>query len=338
MLSDTKRRKEYDEARALFGAGGRPVPATPGPAAPPGGRRRTFDLGDLFGGQTGAGGRRRRARRPARRAVRRHAHRAAATAGRAAGADVETEVTLSFDEAVDGVTVPLRMTSERPCPTCRGTGRQGRAPRRASARPARAPARPAATRAASPSPSRAATAAAAGWSSTTRARPARAAAGPRAPARSRCASRPASRTASGSGSRARARPGERGGPAGDLYVVVHVDAAPGVRPQGRQPDPHRAGHLRRGGARRRGQGADPRRDAGHAEDPGRAPPNGRTFRVRGKGVARKDGTRATCSSPSRSPCRSKLDARGAQGASRSSATRPRARTRAPACSQRAKAT
>ena len=53
MLSDAERRKEYDEARALFGAGGRRFRA-PGGA---GGRAAaTFDLGDLFGGGAPAAG------------------------------------------------------------------------------------------------------------------------------------------------------------------------------------------------------------------------------------------------------------------------------------------
>ena len=38
------------------------------------------------------------------------------------GADVETETTLSFSEALKGTTVGLRLTGEGPCPTCHGTG------------------------------------------------------------------------------------------------------------------------------------------------------------------------------------------------------------------------
>ena len=48
--------------------------------------------------------------------------------GRAAprrGADVESEVTLDFDDAIDGATVALRMASEQACPTCHGTGGKG---------------------------------------------------------------------------------------------------------------------------------------------------------------------------------------------------------------------
>ena len=83
------------------------------------------------------------------------------------GADVESEVTLSFTDAVDGATVPLRMSSERALP---GVPGHRRPQRRAAARPAppaRAPGRPAAaTPAASRSPSPAATAGARASSST----------------------------------------------------------------------------------------------------------------------------------------------------------------------------
>src|SRR5436190_20044022 len=47
VLSDDSKRKEYDEARSLFGAGG----FRPGGQQGPGGF--TFDLGDLFGGESG---------------------------------------------------------------------------------------------------------------------------------------------------------------------------------------------------------------------------------------------------------------------------------------------
>lgn len=114
VLSDESKRREYDEARNLFGAGGfRPSGA---PGGQPGGF--TFDLGDLFGqqGQQGAGGLgdvfgglfgggRRSAGRGPRR-----------------GADVEAAVTLSFGDAVRGVTVPLRLATPGACETCHGSG------------------------------------------------------------------------------------------------------------------------------------------------------------------------------------------------------------------------
>jgi molecular chaperone DnaJ len=132
VLSDTKRRGEYDEARRLFGGGGRPG-GFPGGFPGGGGGGQPFDLGDLFGGATGAGAGTRaggggglgdllgglfggagggggaRAR-------------SQAASGPARGQDVETEATLSFDEAVLGVTVPLRMQSPGSCPTCAGSG------------------------------------------------------------------------------------------------------------------------------------------------------------------------------------------------------------------------
>ena len=122
VLSDEKRRKEYDEARSLFGGGFR-VPT----GNRPGGGGFNFDLGDLFGNTGDAaggglgdlfgtvfnrGGRTTAQNRPRR------------------GADVETETTLSFSDAIDGTTVGLRLTGEGPCPTCHGTGaKAGTVPR-----------------------------------------------------------------------------------------------------------------------------------------------------------------------------------------------------------------
>jgi len=105
VLSDIARRKEYDEARSLFGSGGRRMPG----AGEPGGTQ--FDFGDLFGNIFSGGG----------------------TRGRSAprrGADLETEVTLAFTEAVVGVTVPLRLAAPGPCTHCGGSGsRPGTQPR-----------------------------------------------------------------------------------------------------------------------------------------------------------------------------------------------------------------
>src|SRR5215469_2317622 len=115
VLSDEKQRKEYDEARSMFGGGFR-VPT----GARGGAGTSTFDLGDLFGGDglgdvlggifRGRGG---TAQSRARR-----------------GADVETESTLSFGDSIDGATVALRLTGEGPCPVCHGTGaKAGTVPR-----------------------------------------------------------------------------------------------------------------------------------------------------------------------------------------------------------------
>jgi molecular chaperone DnaJ len=135
VLSDAKSRKEYDEARSLFGGGGFRVPGTSGSGGPggsgaPGGFN--FDLGDLLGGARaggagaagglgdilggifgGGGGRRTGTTQQPRR-----------------GADVETEVTLDFEHAVRGETVALRMATPHPCTACNGTGaKAGTTPR-----------------------------------------------------------------------------------------------------------------------------------------------------------------------------------------------------------------
>lgn len=114
VLSDDKRRKEYDDSRSVFGTGGFRVP---GGGTGTGAGGFPFDLGDLFGGLFNRGG----APGP--------------TTGTRAGqgrrgADVESEVTLKFSDAVEGATVSLRLTSDAPCETCHGTGaKAGTTPR-----------------------------------------------------------------------------------------------------------------------------------------------------------------------------------------------------------------
>ncbi|HVV09699.1 molecular chaperone DnaJ [Amycolatopsis sp.] len=129
VLSDPAKRKEYDEARQLFGAGGAGGFGFPGA----GGGGGSFDMGDLFGQTTGAGqagfgglgdilgglfGRRGGAT-------------GAATGTRAQrGADVETDVRIDFTEAVKGATLPLRLSSPATCGTCGGNGaKPGTTPR-----------------------------------------------------------------------------------------------------------------------------------------------------------------------------------------------------------------
>ena len=124
VLSDEKRRKEYDEARSLFGGSFRvPTGSRPGQQGGFGG----FDLGDIFGGTADGGGGglgdifggvfNRGGRTTTQNRARR-------------GADVETETTLTFSDAIDGTTVALRLTGEGPCPTCHGTGaKAGTVPR-----------------------------------------------------------------------------------------------------------------------------------------------------------------------------------------------------------------
>ncbi len=111
VLSDPDKRKEYDEARSLFGGARFGRPGT-------GGANGFEDLfrgattaqgasfGDLFGNLFGQAGQTRRA---SGRAPRR-------------GANVEGEVTITFEQAIEGATVGLRTISDAPCGQCRGTG------------------------------------------------------------------------------------------------------------------------------------------------------------------------------------------------------------------------
>jgi len=128
VLGDSEKRKQYDEARRLFGSGGF-RPGGFGGFGGGGGGGSNFDFSDLFAGQqanTGGGGisdllgnlfGRRGGTTTAGNRPRR-------------GADVETEVRLDFVEAVKGATVPLRLSSPSTCDTCRGSGaKPGTSPR-----------------------------------------------------------------------------------------------------------------------------------------------------------------------------------------------------------------
>ena len=127
VLSDAKRRKEYDEARALFANGGFRTGAG-------GNGGFGFDLGDLFnggqqGGTFGGGGGGGGGLGDVFGGIFNRGS-GTRTAQPRRGADVESEVTLSFVEAVEGTTVPLRMTSQAACKACTGTGaKAGTTPR-----------------------------------------------------------------------------------------------------------------------------------------------------------------------------------------------------------------
>jgi molecular chaperone DnaJ len=114
VLGDAEKRKKYDEMRSLYGSGGGfrgggggggfnlddLLRDRGGAGGASGGIGDVF--GDLFG--FGRGGRTQSQPRPQK------------------GSDAETTATIGFTDALDGVTISLRLTSDAPCPDCSGTG------------------------------------------------------------------------------------------------------------------------------------------------------------------------------------------------------------------------
>jgi molecular chaperone DnaJ len=131
VLSDADKRKEYDETRAMFAGGGfRPGGFGGGGfggAGAPGGTNVNFDLSDLFGGGGGGGassifdtifG----DTTAGRGGARRRGPAGPGPAAAARGADQEATISLSFEEAVRGSTLPLSLTAPGTCTLCAGTG------------------------------------------------------------------------------------------------------------------------------------------------------------------------------------------------------------------------
>jgi molecular chaperone DnaJ len=111
VLGDPEKRKQYDSGSGAFASGA-------GPGGGFGGFGNfDFDassmgdiLSNLFGGSTS--GRRVRTKPRSEK-----------------GADLEAQVSISFDQAVSGAQVPLQVPMHATCPTCHGTGaKPGTAP------------------------------------------------------------------------------------------------------------------------------------------------------------------------------------------------------------------
>lgn len=108
VVGDPATRKEYDELRRLGAAGYGGMPGAGFPGGP--GGFGGADLGDLLGQMFGAGGGPGRARARSGRGRPRR------------GADVETDLHLTFEDALSGISTTLNVTTDGPCTTCKGTG------------------------------------------------------------------------------------------------------------------------------------------------------------------------------------------------------------------------
>lgn len=121
VLSKPDKRTEYDKVQDMLasgafsgGPGGFPGGFAGGPGGAGGPSGQPFDISDLLGGLFGqqAGGFGRTRAGTGRRA------RGQANRGR----DLETDLTLSFEDAMAGVTTTLRVSGPAACSTCGGSG------------------------------------------------------------------------------------------------------------------------------------------------------------------------------------------------------------------------
>jgi molecular chaperone DnaJ len=116
VLSDERKRKEYDEMRSLFGSG----------AFRRGAQQAPFDISDLFGNANAGTGQDRRfggaSFSDLFSSIFSGGSGAPRRTGPTRGRDVEAEVTLDFGDAVYGATVPLTLRAPGVCDTCHGTG------------------------------------------------------------------------------------------------------------------------------------------------------------------------------------------------------------------------
>ena len=105
-LADPEKRKEYD-AGGMFGGFG-PAPARARARSEAAARRAASATSTSATSSEGCSAAAAPGRRPQAQQVR--------------GRDLETEVSLSFDQAVNGAQVSVTVPKEERCPTCRGSG------------------------------------------------------------------------------------------------------------------------------------------------------------------------------------------------------------------------
>jgi molecular chaperone DnaJ len=107
ILSDADKRREYDQGGRMFGG---PGGFDPG-AFRTGSGGFAGNVGDIISDLFGNG-------------------RTAGTPAPERGRDLETDVHVSFEQAMEGAQVPVSVALAAPCPTCRGTGaKPGTSPR-----------------------------------------------------------------------------------------------------------------------------------------------------------------------------------------------------------------